>query len=111
MFTPLFPQMISYQTKTQHIDTFCSGYVINVTDISLRFTLIQNTGSSTWSLTVKLLDSQPVVQVQLEVVNVFHRTLVVWPHDGRISGGMGQAQRVAKFMHCNCEQVCAAAVT
>lgn len=62
-------------------------------------------------LTIKLLDGLLVVQGQLEPGNISHRTLVVRPHDGRISGGMGQAQRMAKFMHCNCEQVCGAAVT
>lgn len=61
------------------------------------------------SLTVDLLDSQPVIQGQLVVGNVLHSTLVVWPHNGWVGGGMGQAQRVAKLMHCNCEQVCAAA--
>ena len=77
----------------------------------MRFTLIRSTDSSTISLTIKLLDSQPVIRVQLEVRNVFHRALVVWPHDGWISGGMEQAQRVAEFMHCNCEQVYSPAVT
>lgn len=63
------------------------------------------------SLTIKFLDGQFVIQVQLEVGYVLHRTLVVRPHDGRIRGGMGQAQCMAKLMHCNCEQVCAAADT
>lgn len=63
------------------------------------------------SLTVKLLDGPLVIQSQLEVVHVIHSTLVVWPHDGRISGGMGQAQCVAKLVHCYCEQVCGVRVT
>lgn len=64
-----------------------------------------------WLLTIQLLDGQPVVQGQPEADNVSHGTLVVRPHDGRIRGGMRQAQRVAKLVHCNCEQVRAAAFT
>lgn len=66
---------------------------------------------SIWLLTIQLLDGQLVIQFQLEVLNVSHSPLVVGPHDGRIRGRMGQAQCVAKLVHCNCEQVCAAAVT
>lgn len=64
---------------------------------------------SRWSLTVKLLDGHLVIQVQLEVGNVFHGSLVVRPHDGRIRGGVRQAQRVAKLVHGHREQVSAAA--
>lgn len=64
---------------------------------------------SRWSLTVKLLDGQLVIQVQLESKNVFDGALVVRPHDGRVRGGVGQAQRVAKLVHGHREQVGAAA--
>lgn len=63
------------------------------------------------SLTVKLLNGQTVVHGKPEAINVSHRTLVIWPHNGRIRGGMGQTQRMAELMHRNREQVCAAAVT
>lgn len=46
---------------------------------------------SRWSLTVKLLDGQLVIQVQLEAANVSHWALVVRLHDGRVRGGVGQA--------------------
>lgn len=62
------------------------------------------------SLTVKLLDGQLVIQVQLEAVNVPHWALVVRLHDGRVRGGVGQAQRMTKLVHGHREQVGAAAV-
>lgn len=60
---------------------------------------------SRWSLTVKLLDGQLVIQVQLEGVNVSHRALVVRPHDGWVRRGVGQAQGVTKLVHGHREQV------
>lgn len=62
------------------------------------------------SLTVKLLDGQLVIQVQLEAGNVSHRALVVRLHDGGVRGGVGQAERMTKLVHSYREQVGAAAV-
>lgn len=62
------------------------------------------------SLTVKLLDGQSVIQVQLKVDYALNGPLVVRPHDGRIGGGMGQAQGMAKLVHCYSEQICGAVV-
>ncbi|MEQ2172055.1 hypothetical protein GOODEAATRI_017038 [Goodea atripinnis] len=54
------------------------------------------------SLTVHLLDGQPVVQFQFELGSISNGSLVIWPHDGRIRGGMREAKSMAELMHRYC---------
>lgn len=54
------------------------------------------------------MNSLFVIRMQLESAHVFS-TLIVWGHDGLVSGGMAQAQCVTELVHCNCEQVDASA--